>query len=173
MLLHHLGIGLHSALTEPWPLHVCPRTLAVLAEILLLHQQSEHDATALANPALSAVKRGSEIAIIHVWTRLMITLADMAISLEPNTPASEVDDINVEHLQLAVFLFHSGLTLMQKKSLWLQLCQSVLRIAMSYSNSSSRMHNVFPLPLTRLLLLIDYLLHYFYDMPPSLAEQVW
>lgn len=42
-----------------------------------------------------------------------------------------VSDINVEHLQLLVFLFH-GLTLMQKKSLWLQLCQCILKLVNNY-----------------------------------------
>jgi E3 ubiquitin-protein ligase UBR4 len=176
-LLHHLGIGLNST-TEPWPLQVRPRALAVLAEVLLLRQQTERDATTgTASAALPATKRGSEMAVMQIWIRLTTALADAAVSMDVGTCAADVEDINVEHLQLVTFLFHSTLTLMQKKSLWLQLCQAIVRIAESLTGrsggGSNRLSGVLPLPLTRLLLIVDYLLHYFYDMPPSLVEQVY
>jgi len=180
-LLHHLGIGLSSASSEPWPLQVRPRSLAVLAEVLLLRQQSERDHTAnMASAALSTTKRGSEVAVMHIWTRLTTALADAAIAVDINSSAADVEDVNVEHLQLVMFLFHNCLTLMQKKSLWLQLCQVTVRICETLIGrqtsgsgcGSNRLTGVLPLPLTRLLLITDYLLHYFYDMPPSLLEQV-
>jgi E3 ubiquitin-protein ligase UBR4 len=176
-LLHHLGIGLTST-TEPWPLQVRPRALAVLAEVLLLRQQTERDVTtATASAGLPATKRGSEIAVMQIWVRLTTALADAAVSMDVGTCAADVEDINVEHLQLVTFLFHSALTLMQKKSLWLQLCQAIVRIAESLTGrsggGSNRLGGALPLPLTRLLLIVDYLLHYFYDMPPSLVEQVY
>jgi E3 ubiquitin-protein ligase UBR4 len=174
-LLHHLGIGLNST-TEPWPLQVRPRTLAVLAEVLLLRQQTERDASTATSSSLPASKRGSEAAVMQIWVRLITALAEAAISMDVGTCAADVEDINVEHLQLVTFLFHSTLTLMQKKSLWLQLCQAIVRIAESLAGrsdgGSNRLGGVLPLPLTRLLLIVDYLLHYFYDMPPSLVEQV-
>ena len=43
VLLHHLGISLSPATVEPWPLRVRPRTLAILAEVLLLRQQHESE----------------------------------------------------------------------------------------------------------------------------------
>ena len=167
-LLHHLGISLNPAATEAWPLRVRSRTLAVLAEILLLRQQNERDT---ASSSSVTVKRASETAVMHIWTRLTTALADAAIATDVAAPAAEVDDINVEYLQLVTFLFHNSLTLMQKKSLLLQLCQAIVRICESLTETA-RIGRVVPLPLTRLLLIADYLLHHFYDMPTSLVDQV-
>ena len=183
-LLNHLGFGLSSAAsTDPWPLQVRPRTLAVLAEILLLRQQAERDQMmSTTSGVVPTTKRASELIVMQIWTRLMNALTEATLSADTKMRAADVDDINVEHLQLVVFLFHSALTLMQKKSLLLQLCQSIVRIAESLAgrqNDSavaetgvSRLHGILPLPLTRLLLIVDYMLHYFYDVPPSLIEQV-
>jgi len=157
-------------MVEPWSLQVRPRTLAVLAEVLLLRQQRESEQEAAGS--LPTVKRSSETAIMHVWTRLTTSLADAAIASDVGTVSpADIDDINVEHLQLVILLFHSGLSLMPKKTLWFQLCQSIIRVADALS-AADRLTGVMPLPLTRLLLLTDYMLHYFYDMPTAIVDQV-
>ena len=169
---------MNPATAEPWPLRVRPRTLAVLAEVLLLRQQHESELEAAGS--LLMAKRSSELAIMHVWTRLTTSLADAAIASELGAVnPGDVDDVNVEHLQLIVLLFHSGLSLMPKKTLWFQLCQSIIRVADSLSSGNSdetsigdRLGGILPLPLTRLLLLTDYVLHYFYDMPTAIVDQV-
>lgn len=181
-LLHHLGISSNPTSTEPWPLQVRPRTLAILAEVLLLNQQNERDSlTTLSSASLSTAKRGSETVVMHIWTRLMSALADSAVAVNTSTCAADMEDMNVEHIQLIMFLFQNGLTLMQKKSLWLELCQVIVRVTgtltgrqgdAATSSGTSRLNSISPLPLSRLLLIADYLLHYFYDMPPSLLEQV-
>ena len=163
---------------EPWPLQVRPRTLAILAEVLLLRQQ--HESELEASGSLLTAKRSSETAIMHVWTRLTTSLADAAIASDVGAVApGDIDDVNVEHLQLIVLLFHSGLSLMPKKTLWFQLCQSIIRVAESLgsggsddTSSGDRLSGILPLPLTRLLLLADYVLHYFYDMPTAIVDQV-
>lgn len=178
VLLHHLGISLNPATVEPWPLRVRPRTLAILAEVLLLRQQ--HESELEASGSLLTAKRSSETAIMHVWSQLTTSLADAAIASDvgPVNPG-DIDDVNVEHLQLIVLLFHSGLSLMPKKTLWFQLCQSIIRVADVLSagksddtSSDYRLGGILPLPLTRLLLLADYVLHYFYDMPTAIVDQV-
>jgi len=178
VLLHHLGISLTAAAAEPWPLRIRPRTLAVLAEVLLLRQQQEAELDA--SGSLLTAKRSSETAIMHVWTQLTTSLADAAVAADvgPVSPG-DIDDVNVEHLQLIVLLFHSGLSLMPKKTLWFQLCQSIIRVADALgagksddTSSDYRLGGILPLPLTRLLLLADYVLHYFYDMPTAIVDQV-
>ena len=42
----------------------------------------------------------------------------------------------------------------------------------SCCSSVNRLPELVPLPLSRLLLIMDYLLHYFYDPPPALMDQV-
>ena len=165
-------------MAEPWPLRVRPRALAVLAEVLLLRQQQETEMEA--SGSLPTAKRISETAIMHVWTRLTTSLADAAIASHVGAVGpADVDDVNVEHLQLIILLFHSGLSLMPKKTLWFQLCQSIIRVADSltsgksdYLSSGGHIGGILPLPLTRLLLLADYVLHYFYDMPTAIVDQV-
>jgi len=133
-----------------------------------------------ASGTLPSSKRNSETAIMHVWTRLTTALADAAVasSVGAVTPG-DIDDVNVEHLQLIVLLFHSGLSLMPKKTLWFQLCQSIIRVADSLTSGKSddafmgdRLDGGLPLALSRLLLLADYVLHYFYDMPTAIVDQV-
>jgi len=177
VLLHHLGISLSPATVEPWPLRVRPRTLAILAEVLLLRQQ--HESEMEASGSVLTVKRSSETAIMHVWTRLTTSLADAAIASDVGVIGpGDVDDVNIEHLQLVILLFHSGLSLMPKKTVWFQLCQSIIRVAdalgagKSADTSSDCLGVILPLPLTRLLLLADYVLHYFYDMPTAIVDQV-
>lgn len=55
-LLHHLGVTLDNS---AWPLQVYPRTLAVLAQILLLKPSADKEA-----------------AIINIWNRLIHTLVE-------------------------------------------------------------------------------------------------
>jgi len=151
--------------------------LAVLAEVLLLRQQQEAEleASGGAGTAMLTSKRSSETAIMHVWTRLTTALADAAIASDSvSVSPGDIDDVNVEHLQLVILLFHSGLSLMPKKTVWFQLCQSIIRVADSFATSSDdrSFSGILPLPLTRLLQLADYILHYFYDMPTAIVDQV-
>ena len=61
---------------DPWPLNVCPRTLAVLAEVVLLRQQREREAGNL--------KSASEAAVITIWTRFLSTMKNAIINFDNN-----------------------------------------------------------------------------------------
>ncbi|KAK6636982.1 hypothetical protein RUM43_010649 [Polyplax serrata] len=151
-LLNHLGVcpwASESMMT--WPLQVYPRTLAVLAQVLLLKSNQQD----------------KERACINIWHRLINDLADNVCS----PPASfdvETEDLNVEHAQLLLFFFHS-LNLMQKKSVLLMTASAVIRCSESIKNP---MKDSQLLHLSRLLLLLEYLMKHLYDAPPSLLEQV-
>lgn len=81
--------------------------------------------------------------------------------------------MNAEHLQLLIFLFHS-LPLMQKKTLLLLVGQTVISVAQTLEAASPYSHlmDTVPLPISRIMLILDYLLHYFYDPPVALMDQV-
>ncbi|XP_046612558.1 E3 ubiquitin-protein ligase UBR4 isoform X2 [Neodiprion virginianus] len=151
-LLHHLGVSPWSTenSTPSWPLQVYPRTLSVLAQILLLKPQSEKEA-----------------ACISIWHRLVTTMVENVCN-PPATFETENEDLNVEHAQLVLFLFHS-LNLMQKKSVLLVTgsgavrCSEAVKIPMK---DSQLLH------LSRLLLLLEYMMKHLYDAPPTLLEQV-
>jgi E3 ubiquitin-protein ligase UBR4 len=74
----------------------------------------------------------------------------------------------VEHAQLLLFLFHA-LNLMQKKSVLLLTAGGVIRCS---EMMSQPMRDSQLLQLSRLLLLLEYLMKHLYDAPPALLEQV-
>lgn len=152
-LLNHLGISPWNVdIPHAWPLQVYPRTLAVLAQVLLLRPQQEKEAS-----------------IISIWRRLVNTLVENVIN--PTTAKDsdvESDDLNVEHAQVLLYLFHS-LNLMQKKSVLLLTAGGVVRgseVARGPLKDSQLLH------LSRLLLLLDYIMKHLYDAPATLLEQI-
>lgn len=135
-----------------WPLQVYPRTLAVLAQVLLLRPQQEKEAS-----------------IISIWRRLVNTLVENVVNpAVTKETEGEGDDLNVEHAQVLLYLFHS-LNLMQKKSVLLLTAGGVVRgseVARGALKDSQLLH------MSRLLLLLDYIMKHLYDAPPTLLEQV-
>lgn len=77
-------------------------------------------------------------------------------------------DLNVEHAQLVLFLFHS-LNLMQKKSVLLVTGSGAVRCSEAVK---APMKDSQLLHLSRLLLLLEYMMKHLYDAHPVLLEQV-
>ena len=75
-------------------------------------------------------------------------------------------DLNVEHLQLLLFIFHN-FSLTQRKRL-LTYCT---RVIITVTNSASVLHST-PMALHHLLLLLDYFLHHLSTPPEELFKQV-
>lgn len=155
-LLQHLGVSPWTQDSNIWPLQVYSRTLAVLVQILLLKPSQEKEA-----------------ACLSVWHRLVNTLVEGVCS--PQTQQTDVDteDLNVEHAQLLLFLFHS-LNLMQKKSILLLTAGGVIRcaeICRVVTPEKPLKDNQIML-LSRLLLFLEYLMKHLYNAPPVLLEQV-
>ncbi|KAK9874861.1 hypothetical protein WA026_005677 [Henosepilachna vigintioctopunctata] len=148
-LLNHLGVSPWN--NEAWPLQVYPRTLAVLAQVLLLRPQNEKEAS-----------------VISIWHRLVNTLIENVLNISPNCLDADNEDLNVEHSQVLLYLFHS-LNLMQKKSVVLLLAGGVLRCS---EVARGQLRDTQLLHLSRLLLLFDYIMKHLYDAPSSLLEQI-
>lgn len=155
-----LNLGVSPVSSEPWPMTVYSRTLAVLAEVILLRQQKERELN------IKAIKSVTEAQVINIWNRFTLTLKQAILTFDNKT--DQFEDVNVEHLQVLLFLFHS-LPLMQKKSLLLQLGEHILEISQM---EKSKLVGSIPLPLSRLLLVFDYLIRFFYDPPSILIDQV-
>lgn len=157
-LLLHLGVSPWTQETNVWPLQVYPRTLSVLVQILLLKPSQEKEA-----------------ACLSVWHRLVNTLVDGVCS-SPQTlqiDSTDYEDLNVEHAQLLLFLFHS-LNLMQKKSILLLTAGGVIRCAEVCRTMTTEKplkdHQI--ILLSRLLLFLEYLMKHLYNAPTPLLEQV-
>lgn len=152
-LLLHLGVSPWTYDLNIWPLQVYPRTLTVLVQIILLKPLQEKEA-----------------ACLSVWHRLVNTLVEGVCS-----PKSDADfeDLNVEHAQLLLYLFHS-LNLMQKKSILLLTAGGVTRCAEVCRNVTSEkpLKDNQIILLSRMLVFLDYLMKHLYNAPNVLLEQV-
>ncbi|XP_032676900.1 protein purity of essence isoform X4 [Odontomachus brunneus] len=152
-LLQHLGVSpwsTENSSSTTWPLQVYPRTLSVLAQVLLLKPQLEREA-----------------ACISIWHRLVTTMVENVCNPQA-TYEAENEDLNVEHAQLVLFLFHS-LNLMQKKSVLLVTGSGAVRCSEAVKTP---MKDSQLLHLSRLLLLLEYMMKHLYDAHPVLLEQV-
>ncbi|KAK8723161.1 hypothetical protein OTU49_011870, partial [Cherax quadricarinatus] len=154
-LLGQLGVSPWTP-DGDWPLQVLPRTLTVLAQVLLLRQRRDKD----------ELKCDSDTACVLIWHRVITTLTKSVTNLP--APDAETEDLNVEHAQLLLFLFHS-LQLMQKKSVLLNVASAVVNVA---AVISTPMRDTQVLHLARLLLIFDYLMKNLYEAPQVLIEQV-
>ncbi|KAH8249088.1 hypothetical protein KR032_005683 [Drosophila birchii] len=154
-LLQHLAISPWSTDTSTWPLQVYPSTLSVLVQILLLKPTQEKEA-----------------ACLSVWHRLINTLVEGVCNWSAASDA-DYEDLNIEHAQLLLFLFHS-LNLMQKKSILLLTAGGVIRCAeVCRGISGDRpVKNSQMMLLSRLLLFLEYLMKHLYNAPPELLDQV-
>lgn len=77
-----------------------------------------------------------------------------------------LSDLNVEHLQLLLFIFHN-FSITQRKSVLTYCAKVVITVA----NSASVLHST-PIALGRVLLLLDYFLHHLSTPPEELFKQV-
>ena len=82
--------------------------------------------------------------------------------------------MNVQHAQTLVFLFHC-LPMMQKKTFLVRVSLLLPQLVTSHRERDATMttlRKASPLGLTRIVLLVDYFLHHFYDPPATLMDQV-
>lgn len=155
LLLQNLGVSPWSTDTNTWPLEVYSRILAVVVQILMLKPSQEKEA-----------------ACLSVWHRLVNTLVEGVCGTNVSQ-FDEYEDLNVEHAQILLFLFHS-LNLMQKKSVLLLVAGGVIRCAevcrMVTPEKPLRDNQL--VLLSRLLLFLEYLMKHLYSPPNILLEQV-
>ncbi|XP_026545772.1 E3 ubiquitin-protein ligase UBR4-like [Notechis scutatus] len=151
ILLQQLGVSPFSE--GPWPLYIHPQSLSVLSRFLLIWQ---HKASTQMDPDVPEC--------LNVWERFVGTLKQNALQ---GILPGDAEDLNVEHLQLLLLIFHSFSE--KGRRTILTLCvQTILDIT---ANLDSQLRCV-PLLLARLLLVFDYLLHQYSKAPMYLFEQV-
>uniref|UniRef100_W5MAW8 Ubiquitin protein ligase E3 component n-recognin 4 n=1 Tax=Lepisosteus oculatus TaxID=7918 RepID=W5MAW8_LEPOC len=150
-LLQQLGVAPFSE--GLWPLYIQPQSLSVLSRLLLIWQ---HKASVQGNPDVPECMK--------VWERFVGTLKQHALQ---GAMPSDVEDLNVEHLQLLLLIFHS----FSEKGRGSVLAMCTQAIAEVAARVDTQLHAV-PLHLARILLVFDYLLHQYSRVPMYLFEQV-
>lgn len=160
-LLSHLNVSPWQAESEAWPLRVYPRTLAVLAQVLLLRQQAEGAGGLYASKQTNVY--------IVIWSKVLASLTRNI--LEPGQENENLlDDLNVEHVQLLLFLFHA-LALMQKKQILLMTASSICKAA-EVVDKEARLTTGQILHMSRLVLFFEYLMRNLYEPPKELMDHV-
>uniref|UniRef100_A0A673LQI7 E3 ubiquitin-protein ligase UBR4-like n=1 Tax=Sinocyclocheilus rhinocerous TaxID=307959 RepID=A0A673LQI7_9TELE len=149
-LLQQLGVAPFSE--GPWPMYIHPQSLSVLSRLLLIWQ---HKASQQGEPDVPECMK--------VWERFVGTLKQH--TLQGAVPADE--DLNVEHLQLLLLIFHN-FSEKGRRSILTLCMQTIAEIA---AHVDSQLQAV-PLNLARILLVFDYLLHQYSKAPMYLFEQV-
>uniref|UniRef100_A0A8C3QPV4 Ubiquitin protein ligase E3 component n-recognin 4 n=1 Tax=Cyanoderma ruficeps TaxID=181631 RepID=A0A8C3QPV4_9PASS len=150
-LLQQLGVAPFSE--GPWPLYIHPQSLSVLSRLLLIWQ---HKATAQGDPDVPEC--------LKVWERFVGTLKQNALQ---GTLPGDTEDLNVEHLQLLLLIFHN-FSERGRRSIMMLCIQTIVELT---ANMETQQCSV-PLVVARLLLVFDYLLHQYSKAPVYLFEQV-
>ncbi|CAH2243765.1 jg12683 [Pararge aegeria aegeria] len=156
---HLLATGSERNNTSSYssPLQIGPRVVKLLGSMVL-----------------SKAAADRENSILLMWHKIVNTLQECALQPQPSQD-HDYEDLNVEHAQLLVYLFHS-LTLMQKKSVLLLTANAIVKVADTLGISDrKRAMNLAPHQLmltTRLMLLLEYLMRHLYDAPQTLLQQI-
>ncbi|KAG6463214.1 hypothetical protein O3G_MSEX013738 [Manduca sexta] len=139
------------------PLQVGPRVVKLIGSMVLSKAAAER-----------------ENSILAMWHKLVNTLQECALQQQPSQD-HDYEDLNVEHAQLLVYLFHS-LTLMQKKSVLLMTSNAIIKVVETLGiTDRKKAMNLAPHQLvltTRLMLLLEYLMRHLYDAPQTLLQQI-
>ncbi|XP_068628453.1 E3 ubiquitin-protein ligase UBR4 isoform X2 [Battus philenor] len=155
--LHQQLAAAGSERTNITPLQVGPRVVKLLGSMVL-----------------SKAAADRENSILVMWHKIINTLQECALQAQPSQD-HDYEDLNVEHAQLLVYLFHS-LTLMQKKSVLLMTSNAIIKVVETLAISDrKRAMLLAPHQLmltTRLMLLLEYLMRHLYDAPQTLLQQI-
>lgn len=135
-----------------WPLNISSHELSVLVQILQMKPLQEKEAGSLC-----------------VWHKLINTVIEIICS-ESLEAIDLVEDINVEHLHVLCYIFFS-LNLMQKKSVLLLTTGALIRGAATMQKCQE-ISTIQILLFARLVMLLDFFMHYLYTAPPLLLKYV-
>lgn len=154
-------LGVNPLTTPSWPLNIPSRTLSIAAQVLLLKQWKEKD----------ELKSDANNPCMIIWTQVITTVNHIITDkLEVRDATIPLLDINVEHAQVLVFLFHN-LKLLQRKQVLLTLSQAIAEVTepgvISKPLRDEQVHF-----LGRLIHFFEYMMKNLYEPPQALVEQI-
>jgi E3 ubiquitin-protein ligase UBR4 len=158
-LLSILGLdpaGEEEEERKPWPLAVPPRRLAILAQVLMVRQAADTDAYSTRVTGL----------YIRLWERA-VNQVMAAAAVEENN----FEDLNIEHVQLLLMLFHA-LQLLQKKHVLLYTANQLIVLSNKSRQQQQQPSARHVLMVARLALLTDYMTRHLYEPPAGLLDHI-
>lgn len=168
--------------TIEWPLRVNSRTLALLAQVLLLRQNSldgENNAgrEATGGSLYPPVIRQTNTYVV-IWEKVLSKLTKCIIDEKISKEDSSGEDLNIEHAQLLLFIFHA-LGLMQKKQVLIYAGNCLIKVAgvvksesLNGSDKPKQLRTNQIFHASRLILLFEYIMTHLYEPTKQLLEQV-
>lgn len=167
-LLAYLGFKPITETESSWGLYHGARSLSILAQIILLRQQKEKE----------DIKLDLNSVTIQMWRGFINQLKQASLKFKGDLAffndecPAYYEDLNVEHAQLMLFLFHN-LKLLQRKHVFSLVGTTLYDISVEFNSSSKRAISAAQvLFIGRLLHLFEYMCKNLYDTPPYLFEQI-
>lgn len=163
-LLAYLGF---KPSQESWPLHHGIRSLSILAHIMLLSLKKEQE----------DIKLDLNSTTIQIWRGFINKLSQAALSFKGDYVSFNEEcpdfheDLNVEHAQLMLFLFHH-LKLLQRKHVFSLVGTALNDISTKLNANRCSISAAQMLFIGRLLHLFEYMCKNLYDTPGYLFDQV-
>lgn len=170
-LLKKLNVHPTISSKEDYRFFIKPRALSILAQVLMCKIKNEKD----------VIKSNKNTLSLSMWKGVLDRLIELIKTkdtiLEDD---SDDEDINFEHAQLLMFVFHN-LTLLQRKQIALDLCQRIfdlsdfLNLPINSRKNSKDLNyltNRQLLYLSRILHFFEYIIRNLYEIPQHLIEQI-
>ena len=167
-LMAYLGFKPSADSQSSWKLYHGTRSLAILAQIILLRQQKEEE----------DIKLDLNSITIQIWRGFINQLKSSSLKfkgdlLGPNNECPVYyEDLNVEHAQLMLFLFHN-LKLLQRKHVFYLVGMALHEISSELNSTPKRTVSAAQiLFIGRLLHFFEYMCKNLYDTPAYLFKQI-
>ena len=162
-LLEQLNVHPTISSKESYHFFIKPRALSVLAQVLMIKIKHEKD----------AIKSEKNTLGLNMWKGVLDRLIELIKTKEGSILDTNDEDINLEHAQLLMFVFHNT-TLLQRKSIALDLCQRIFDLSehLNLSSKTDYLTNHQLLYLSRLLHFFEYIIRNLYEIPQHLLEQI-
>lgn len=161
-LLKQLNVHPTISSKESYHFFIKPRALSILAQVLMIKIKHEKD----------SIKSDKNTLGMSMWKGVLDRLIDL-IKTKDTILDTNDEDINLEHAQLLMFVFHNT-TLLQRKQIALDLCQRIFDLSecLNLKSKDDFLTNHQLLYLSRLLHFFEYIIRNLYEIPQHLIEQI-
>ena len=161
-LLEQLNVNPAAGSKTDYHFFIKPRALSVLAQVLMIKIKHDKD----------AIKSDTNTLGIAMWKAVLTRLIEL-IKTKDTILDTNDEDINLEHAQLLMFVFHNTKHL-ERKAIALDLCQHIFDLSecLGLAKNDCQLTNRQLLYLSRLLHFFEYVVRNMYEIPQHLLEQI-
>ena len=161
-LLEQLNVYPAAGSKASYHFFIKPRALSVLGQVLMIKIKHDKD----------AIKSDTNTLGIAMWKGVLGRLIELIKTRDTILDTND-EDINLEHAQLLMFVFHNTKHL-ERKAIALDLCQHICELSecLGLARNDCQLTNRQLLYLSRLLHFFEYVIRNMYEAPQHLLEQI-